>query len=413
MRSVHRPKTNKMDLNVTGVFRRNWEAIHAVDENGQRKYKYIINSGSSRSSKTYSLIDCYDLYARKNPNKRMTAWRSTKKDCKDTIMVDFLKRLKLTERFKTRQFNITESIYKYPNSSVIEFRGTDEESVFGLTQDCAWLNEPYSISKDVFDQIDQRTSDFVFIDLNPKDNHWSDDLMAHPRALVLHSTFEDNPFCPPEQRLKILSYDPSVEENIKNKTANLFKWQVYGLGLKGEVEGKVFSNYEIIDEIPKTAKFYGYGLDFGYTNDPSALIKIYDYNDSVILEEVIYSNGLKNSVLAREMKRLKVNHNDLIIADSSAPLIIDELFDEGFSNIHPCVKGSGSIVYGIEIMKDLNILIPKSSTNLIYEFDNYKNAKNKFGKYINEPDKGQQDHAIDAARYGLTDKMTRNNFFVI
>lgn len=401
-----------MDLNVTGVFRRNWEAIHHQTE-GNRTYRYMINTGSSRSSKTYSLIDCIDLYCRNNSNKRVTIWRETKTDCRSTVMIDFLKRLKLTDRYSQKEFNKTESIYTYKNGSRIEFRGTDEESVFGLTQDVAWLNEPYSISRDIFDQIDQRTSDFILIDWNPKENHYIDDLSHHPRALVLHSTFEDNPFCPPEQRLKILSYDPSVEENIKNKTANAFKWAVYGLGLKGEVEGKVFTNYEVIEEVPPNAKFHGYGLDFGYTNDPSALIKIYNYNNSIILEEVIYSTGLKNSVLAREMKRLGVKHNDLIIADSSNPLIIDELFDEGFGNIHPCVKGSGSIVYGIEIMKDLNILIPKKSTNLIYEFDNYKNAKNKFGKYINEPDKGQQDHGIDAARYGLTDKMTQNNFFVI
>lgn len=401
-----------MNLDVTEVFERNWEAIHATNENGERLYKYIINKGSSRSSKTYSLIDCYDLYARANANKRMTAWRSTKKDCKDTVMVDFLKRLKTTNRFKTRSYNITESVYKYSNGSIIEFRGTDEESVFGLTQECAWLNEPYSITKDVFDQIDQRTSDFIFIDLNPKGDHWSDDLMAHPRALVLHSTFEDNPFCPPEQRIKILSYDPSNPENVKNKTANKYKWDVYGLGIKGEIEGKVFDNYTIVKEIPRGAKLLGYGLDFGYTNDPTALVAIYECGDKILIHEVIYQTGLKNTPLAMLMKQKGVQPNDLIIADSSAPLIIDELFDHGFGNIHPCVKGAGSIVYGISVMKDLDLLITESSTNLVKEFDNYKNAKDKFGKFINEPDKNQQDHGIDGSRYFLTDRAGQNKFFV-
>jgi phage terminase large subunit len=322
-------------------------------------------------------------------------------------MQDYLKRLRQTDRFEPARFNKTESVYSYSNGSRIEFRGTDEESVFGLTQDVAWLNEPYSISKDIFDQIDQRTSDFILIDWNPKQNHYIDDLSSHPRALVIHSTFKDNPFCPEEQRLKILSYDPSNEENVKNKTANKYKWDVYGLGIKGEVEGKVFDNYETIDELPHDAKFYGYGLDFGYTNDPSSLIAMYEWNGGIIFHELIYSRGLKNKTLALMMKKKGVRPNDLIIADCSAPLIIDELFDEGFGNIHPCVKGSGSIIYGIEVMKDRRIYLTKSSTNLIHEFDNYKNAKDKFGKWINEPDKNQDDHAIDASRYICTDKFTQ------
>ena len=410
MRSLHRAKTSKMDLNVTVVFEKNWEAIHEVDANGDRRYKYIINSGSSRSSKTYSLIDCYDLYARANPNKRMTAWRSTKKDCKDTIMVDFLKRLKLTDRFKLRQFNITESIYKYSNNSVIEFRGTDEESVFGLTQDCAWLNEPYSISKDVFDQIDQRTSDFIFIDLNPKENHWSDELMKHPRALVLHSTFEDNPFCPPEQRLKILSYDPSNPENVINKTANQFKWDVYGLGIKGEVEGKVFTNYEEIETIPAQAKFYGYGFDYGYSKDPTAIVALYTSGKNIYLEQKVYSTDLQPEMLHKEMLRVGMLQPELIIGDRTAELMVQELFDRGWEDIHRA-EGTNSILFGIAKMRECNIFL--KGKDLIYEFDNYKNKKDKSGKYVDKPEENQTDHLIDSGRYIITDYVTRNKFFVM
>jgi phage terminase large subunit len=435
-----------LKIQSTIVFEKNWDAIHSEDDKWQRKYRYIINTGSSRSSKTFSIIDCIDLYARANPNKRITVWRSTKKDCKDTVMMDFLKRLRSTNRFIPAQFNKTESVYQYPNGSRVEFRGTDEESVFGLTQDVAWFNEPYSISKDVFDQIDQRTSDFIFIDWNPKQNHYIDDLCEHPRAKLIHSTFMDNPFCPEEQKIKILSYQPIPTEyaqfsayvdeellkkdiakvntedqkaimngwhNHRNKTANQYKWDVYGLGKKGEVEGKIFDNYQIIDEVPGGAKLYGYGLDFGYTNDPSSLIAMYLWRDGVIYHELIYSTGLKNKALADLMRKNGVGANDLVLADCSNPLIIDELFDLGFGNIHPCVKGKDSIVYGIEVMKDRPIFLTKESKNLIYEFDNYANAKDKFGKFINEPDKNQADHGIDAARYITTDKFTQQGFFVV
>ena len=389
-------------LDVTIVFEKNWNAIHEKDENGERKYKYIINKGSSRSSKTYSLIDCYDLYARSNSNKRLTAWRATKKDCKDTVMNDFLKRLKETERYSKDWFNKTESVYSYPSESKIEFRGSDEESVFGLTQDAAWLNEPYSISKDVFDQIDQRTSDFIFIDYNPKGDHWVDDLMKHPRALVIHSTFKDNPFCPTEQRLKIESYEPTPE-NIENKTANLYKWQVYGLGEKGEVEGKIF-NFEIVE--PKVFPIlFGYGLDFGYSNDPTSLIALYPYKDGILLDELIYSTGLRPKSLYDEAKRCGVKHNDLIIADRSAPSHIDDLADMGL-NIWPA-SGDSSVVNGIELMKDRVIYITARSKNLIREMENYHNAKNKQGKFINEPEKLQEDHAIDASRYISVEFITR------
>src|ERR1051325_8245993 len=198
------------ELKATIVFKNNWDAIHAKNPDGTRKYRYIINKGSSRSSKTLSIIDCYDLYARSLTNKRMTVWRDTKTDCRKTVLNDVLKRLKSTGRYKVNQdFNKTESIFTYNTDSTFEIHGTDdEETVHGLTQDCAWLNEPYKISKETFDQIDQRTSDFVLIDMNPKKAHWCDDLEKDPRAIVIHSTFKDNPFCPPEQRAKILSYQP-------------------------------------------------------------------------------------------------------------------------------------------------------------------------------------------------------------
>ncbi len=400
-----------MKIDCTTVWEKNWEAIHALNPDGSRKYRYIVNTGSSRSSKTLSLIDCYDLYARQHANKRMTVWRDTRKDCKDTVMHDFLKRMQTTDRFSQRQFNITESIYKYPGNTRIEFRGADDEGVFGLTQDVAWFNEPYSISRDIFDQIDQRTSDFIFIDWNPKEDHYIDILSKLPRTLVIHSTFKDNPFCPPEQRIKIESYEPTPE-NIAQGTSNQYKWDVYGLGIKGEIEGLCIPNFKMVDEIPAWANLYGYGMDFGFTNDPTSVVAMYadNHRKRIFIDEIIYSTGLKNKMICDLLNQKQVRKTELIIADSADPKTIDEIYDNGFENIHRAVKGPDSIRYGISLLNDVELFV--RGQNIIRELSSYHHAKNKFGGYINEPEKNQQDHAIDAARYIVMDMKSRGEFIV-
>ena len=136
---------------ITPVFYKNYEAFKAKNPDGTRKYKYIINTGSSRSSKTYSLLELIHNICENNSSVRATAWRDTKKDCRDTIWKDYQKILSLSERMVYKRRNKTEATYSFNNDSVFEFHGTDdEEKVHGLTQQVAWVNEPYKISKDTF-----------------------------------------------------------------------------------------------------------------------------------------------------------------------------------------------------------------------------------------------------------------------
>lgn len=326
-------------MDVTIVWQKNWDAIHAKAEDGSRKYRYIVNRGSSRSSKTFSLIDCYDLYARASKNKRLTVWRDTKIDCKQTVLADVLKRLKQTDRFKVNQtFNITESVFTYSTGSAFEIHGTDDDiKVHGLTQDCAWLNEPYKISKAVFDQIDQRTADFIFIDMNPKQSHWVEDLIKDPRTIVIDSTFKDNPFCPPESRIKILNYQPvsyckivadelakhpdekagniasvlmdydmvlnpnnygeieikelsRCRENHAKNTANEYNWSVYGLGIKAEKPNRIFNWARVsIEDYYKIDSQRYYGCDWG-TVDPWAIAEAKYYDGNLYLHELNYDS---------------------------------------------------------------------------------------------------------------------------
>lgn len=445
-------------MQATVIFQQNWDAIHetVLGENGhpQRKYKYIINEGSSRSSKTISLIDCYDLYARSNENKRMTIWRDTKTDCKKTVLNDTLKHLKKTGRYKVGQdFNKTESIFTYSTGSTFEIHGTDDsETVHGLTQDVAWFNEPYRISRDTFDQIDQRTSDFIFIDWNPKKAHWIEDIKKDKRALVIHSTFKDNPFCPEEQRIKILSYQPvkmcevveskllteqaAREYNVKSNilglsekqikelsrcrenelknSANEFNWMVYGLGLKAEKPNRIFRWTEIPEHEYRSLNAKTYvGVDWG-TVDPWGILEAKYYDGGLYLHELNYlsENQIREKLTPIELQqinaqdegivtfmfnKLGVSKGNPVICDSNRLLKIAALRRSGWSAI-PAMKPAGSIIDGIDLLNNLKVYYTHSSPNLKYEQENYSRQVDRYGVILEEPE-DCDNHLADPSRY--------------
>jgi PBSX family phage terminase large subunit len=444
-----------MELQCTVVFEKNWNAIHELNSDGSRRYRYIINKGSSRSSKTISLIDCYDLYARAYNNKRLTVWRDTKTDCKKTVLNDTLKRLKTTNRYKINQeFNKTESIFTYDTDSTFEVHGTDdEETVHGLTQDASWLNEPYKISKDTFDQIDQRTSDFVFIDLNPKRDHWSEDLEKDPRTLVIHSTFKDNPFCPTEQRIKILGYQPikrsfAVESKMINeqevysynfatnllnipenrlkelyrcllneekKSASITKWDIYGLGIKAERPNRIF-NWKTISysEYLKIQTKTYIGVDWGKV-DSFGILEAKYYDGKLFLHELNYDSENKwqdkLSVLERQniqgvnegfvtwlFRKLNISQNDDIICDYNRPLKIRALRNAGWERAIEALKPKGSILDGIDLLDNLEVFYTDCSENIAYEQENYSRIVDKYG-VVQEEAEDKDNHLMDPARY--------------
>lgn len=448
-----------ININLTNVFQRNWAAMHAKDENGKRLYKYIINEGSSRSSKTFSLIDCFDLYARGNSFKRLTVWRDTKTDTKKTVLVDMIKRLKSTGRWELMSsFNKTESILTYSNDSTFEIHGTDdEETVHGLTQDAAWLNEPYKISKDTFDQIDQRTSDFIFIDWNPKKAHWIENIKKDNRAIVIHSTFADNPFCPPEQRDKILSYQPvsmckavtselmtlqdaikfnclkALEDQPNNKifkellrcqenefklSADAYKWSVYGLGIKAEKPNRIFSFTEISDQEYNSLNARTYtGVDWGAV-DPWGVVDVKYYDGAIYLHERNYQSeneirskltntermqieGADEGIVKWLFSKMDIPKNRYLICDNNREAKILALREAGWDYAIAAPKGKGSILDGIDRVNDLKVYYTSSSTNLKYEQENYSRKVDKYGSIMEEPE-DMDNHILDCVRYVVT-----------
>jgi phage terminase large subunit len=390
-----------MSIKATPVFEKNWNALQSGN------YKYIINSGSSRSSKTFSILQIFWLIAWSKPRTKLAVFRNTKKDCKDTILQDMLKYYPTLPNYNLISFNKTESVFSFPNGSAINIEGTDDElKVHGFHSDYLWFNEFYKMPKSTFDQLDMRCSNTVFMDYNPVGKLWSDDLVKQDNAILIHSTFKDNPFCPEEQKNKILSYDPNNPYNVEQRTADNYMWQVYGLGLKAEKPNRIFKGWNTLikSDFYKLPYQSYYGLDFGLSA-PTALVEmIFDGDENYFFHERLYCplNDIKGS-LADEFERLGIEKHKQIICDSGNELNKEEarkLKNAGY-NVINAKKGSGSISAGIETIQKSKIHYTRESYNIENEYENYS-WKIWQGIQMDVPEENGDDHILDAMKYVIS-----------
>jgi len=392
----------QIEVKQSRIFDRTWQAIQSG------KYRYIINEGGSRSTKTYSLIQSY-LNLAGQGRHRLTVWRKRRTWTKASVYNDFISYIKSIGIYKKINSNETELIYRFFNSS-IEFNGMDDyQKMHGLTQDYAWLNETMEAGKEDFEQIDMRTKKMMFFDYNPtEEEHFIYNLKKLPETFVITSTVHDNPFIEDSVKRKILGYEPT-EANIKRGTADPYKWSVYGLGIASKREGLIYK-YEIIKEWPSDADFWGYGLDFGFFPDPSACGKVGLYDGKIVLDEIFYEHNLMYIGESDSIEsRLRANGigRELIVADSAAKTGIKELKSKGFS-IVPCMKYAGSVIDGINLVKNyLPILITEHSLNAKKELDNYTWKKDIHKDiFLNEPI-DDYNHELDLLRYVVQKKQFR------
>ena len=351
-------------------------------------------------------------------------------------------------------FNKTEASYSFPNKSIIEINGTDDENkVMGYNGDVAWFNEPYKISRGTFDQVDQRTAEFIVIDWNPKMAHWILDLEKDERTIVIVSTFKDNPFCPPEQRIKILSYQPvsacsfvdkktfpeveakaynitentksftekqlkelqRCKENERKSTAGAFNWSVYGLGEKAEKPNRIFHWNEISDdEYNKIgAKIYD-ASDWGVV-DPWAVLEGKYYDGAMYFKELNYKsenilkaelsmleleqvNAKEEGLVAWHFDRMGVSKKQIILCDDNRPMKVVALRQAGYDYAITATKGPGSVLEGIGVLEKLKVYYTSSSKNLQYEQENYSRVIDRYGIVQEEPE-DLNNHLIDCSRY--------------
>lgn len=385
-----------MKIKGTPVFQKNWNALNS----GQ--YKYIINSGSSRSSKTFSIIQIFWILAWTKERTKLAVFRNTKKDCKDTILQDMLKYYPTLENWDSIKYNKTESTLTFPNGSTIFIEGTDDElKVHGYHSDYLWFNEIYKVPLEVFNQLDMRCSGSVFLDYNPIGIMWSDNLLKQDNAIVIHSTFKDNPFCPLEQKKKILSYEPTPY-NIEQKTASDYLWTVYGLGLKAEKPNRIFKGWETMTEklfFDLPYPMY-YGMDFGLSAPSTVIAMKFDGDRTFFFHELLYKPMNKmQGTLSEELINLGIDKRLELICDSSNEINETEgrkLKNSGF-NVIFALKGKGSVKSGIELLQKKKVIYTISSLNLESEYEQHS-WRVVQGLQLDEPEQGN-DHAIDACKY--------------
>lgn len=363
-----------------------------VDNAVQSGYKIVSAQGSSRSSKTYNILIYLLSYILAN-KKSLSIVRKTLPALKGSVFRDFKEIMQ--DKFKiwdNRCMNKSEMVYTFPNGSFVEFFSTDDEQkIRGRKRNILYCNEANEISFLEWQQLIMRTTDFSIVDYNPSfsDEHWLCELNKDTRTYHFISTYKDNPFL--EQT--IIDEIESLEH--KNKVL----WTVYGLGLQAMAEGLVFPEFEIIDEFPANAKQVAAGLDFGYSSDPTAIVKCGILDGRLYLDEQCYRTHMLTSEIIKELKKLGL----FVYADSADPRLIQEIANAGII-IFPADKYKGSVMGGLFKMMEYKLCVTKRSVNYIRELKNYVYEQNKDGKFINQPIDAYN-HLIDGTRYYTIGKL--------
>jgi phage terminase large subunit len=346
--------------------------------------------GGTSASKTISIL--LYLIARAQSDKTPTltsvvaeSFPHLRRGC----LRDFLNILKEHNYYKDSRWSESNSIYTFETGSQIEFFSVDQpEKVRGARRDRLFINEANNVPFMAFEELEVRTKEFVFLDWNPTNSFYYYEELKGKRSDIeeLTLTYRDNE-----------ALSPEIVASIEQRKNRAGWWKVYGLGQLGEVEGKILTGWQIIDSIPHEARLERYGLDFGYTNDPTSIVAIYYYNGGYILDEITHAKGLSNKQIADII--LNQPKKAMVIADSAEPKSIDEIKSYQI-NVQPTTKGPGSVLQRIQMAQDQQISVTKQSINLIKEYRNYMWQTDKEGRIINEPDHTWS-HGMDAFMYGL------------
>lgn len=347
-------------------------------------------AGGTSASKTISILVWIIDYCQspKNRNKLASVVSESYPHLERGAMLDFQSIMKDRGYWDDSRWNKTKHQYTFETGNILEFFSVDTYSkAHGPRRDVLFVNESNNLSYSIVDQLITRTREIVWLDWNPVIEFWFyTDMQPHRNDIdFITLTYLDNE-----------ALDDITRAEIESHKHNKQWWQVYGLGQLGEVEELIYRNWTIIDEIPKEARLMRYGLDFGYTNDPTACDAIYRYNGAFYIDEVIHQKGLSNRQIADVLLNMD---RALIIADSAEPKSIDEIRSYGL-NIIPSKKGKDSVNQGIQYLQDQKVFLSKRSTNTIKERRNYVWLRDRDGNIINEPSP-IWNHHMDDIRYAV------------
>lgn len=368
---------------------------HLVNSNK----KIVVEQGGTRSGKTYNiLLFIIFHYCTHNKNKIVTICRKTFPSLRATVLRDFLQILNHYQVYRDEFHNKSSSEY-HLFGNLVEFTSLDQsQKIRGRKRDLLFINEGNELYWEDWQQLIFRTQERIILDFNPSDEyHWIyDNVITREDCAFYKTTYLDNPFLE----------DVIKEEIERLKETDDQYWQIYGLGERASSINTIFK-YSEVNKIPEDVKLIAYGMDFGYSNDPTTLVSVFVMEHNLYIKEHLYRTQMTTqdiNVFLREQNLL----SNPIYADSAEPRLIAELRRMGH-NIFPSLKGKDSVNAGIDLLKRYKLHITSDSNNAIQEFRNYKWKEDRSGKLINVPE-DKHNHIIDPCRYATYSILSRPNF---
>ena len=367
----------------------NTTITYSNQENSPTRVTHHI--GGTRSGKTYAILQWLIVKAL-TEKETITIVRKTIPSLKRTVMKDFKDVMSDMGIWNDNDFNISDRVYEFYTGSTIQFISTDDaEKLRGLKSNILWLEEANEIDEESYFQLQIRTTGPIVLSYNPTISpyHW---IRLQMEVTRYFTTYKNNPYL-----------ESTVKKAIEElQRTNPKAWRVYGLGEYVGNEKAIFE-FNTIEWLPEEAEFVCYGLDFGYSSDPTAMVSVWKMNNELYFIEHCYEKGMTTTDIDTMLKGV-VKGREEIFADSAEPRLIDELYKLGW-NIRPVIKGPDSINFGIQVMQNYKINIPKSCQNLVNEFYSYEWSTDRFGRQLDKA-VDFNNHLIDAARYGCMMKMS-------
>jgi phage terminase large subunit len=353
--------------------------------------RYIFLRGSSRSGKTRAAIQILIVEALVQPKLTITIARETQVSIKNTILVDFQEEMEKLDLWDEKSYNKVDMLFRFKNGSTVRFIGLDDKTgkLRGMKSDIVMVDEVNTIEMNSFVQLDIRTEKYIITAYNPQipTDWWGLDYEKKDKGCVLISTWRENAFL-----------DERIIESINSlKETDHDLWLIYSESQIVPPREIVYQKPEIYEGEPHGTKYTYYGLDFGFSSDPAALVEVKVRDKDLFVRELIYQQGLTNDDLLHLMRNehnLDRTHD--IVADSAEPKSIEEL-NRGGLKVRGCSKGANSVLFGIQKVRQHKIYVHKDSTNLIQEFENYRYKKDRSGRVTNQTQ--GLDHLLDGLRY--------------
>jgi phage terminase large subunit len=354
-------------------------------QNQQNSPKRITQHiGGTRSGKTYAILQWLLVQSLSEKNI-ITIVRKTIPSLKRTVIKDIKDIMDGLGIWEDDCYNITDRVYTLYNGSEIQFISTDNpEKLRGLKSNILWIDEANEVDDESYFQLMIRTSGAIILSYNPTVSpfHWLREMDDCHRYFT---TFRDNPYLSKE----IVNAIKALEKD------NPKAWKIYGLG-EFVANDKAIFDFDVVDGIPTAAEFICYGMDFGYSNDPTAIVSLWKLNNEIYVSEHSYEKGMVTRDIADKLNEL-VEGREEIWADSAEPRLIEELKRMGY-NVKPVIKGKDSINFGIQVLQNYKLKIPKQCPNLLNELYSYEWETDRFGKQLDRPI-DFNNHCIDAMRY--------------